>query len=595
MDHHISELLTLSGNKHRYQYFITILFFVYWLSLTSLIFSLAFLENQPVVSVYDPSSNKTVVESLSYETCDNPSVSYEVVETYKYSWVIDLGIQCEKLKVSLIGTMLSAGSLLGAIFYSFFTKRFGEKNVILVCNAIYFVLMFLTIFVNYYGFFLFTICASSMVMNMAEYSTFIILGSILPKDNKSIFCTFVNSALGVGGMIYVGLYYAFQQWKYVFIVTLSISAVLEVLTILFVVNSLQFFLDKKDYDGLLNALKYIAKFNGRLDMFNKEIETTKYKGILQAIKGGEAVLPTETPRTEFIGTPVQHVLKAHNEKDNDAHNNDKEKIVFNYGNTNSNDINNKGIISSQVELQHIQETPQTTTLNTLANNEDNNTETNTKPNNNYANVKLSAIALFKYKSVRCTFLLLCLLWFCTSALFNGLTIGVKSLPGNIFVNSLLLFAAETPSYYVAGVVMNTKALGRKYSLILFTGGFSLMCLMLVVLFKYEIPTIVFYLITRFCVMTAFCTYYTFCLESYPLSINKIAYGLNGACNSFGGIVIPFIVEYIERRMLYLIYCIVGGVCAGLMVFLKETRGKVIPDQIKEIEEEGKEKIPEVKV
>ena len=593
MEHHISQLLSLSGNKHRYQFFITILSFIYWLTLTSLMFSLAFLENQPLVSVHDPKTNKTVVESLSYETCDNPSISYTVVETYKYSWVINLGIECEKLKISLMGTCLSTGSLLGAIFYSFFTKRFGEKKVILVCNAIYFGIIFLSIFVNYYGFYLFALCSSAMAMNIVEYSTFIILGNIIPKENKSIFSTFVNSALGVGGMVYVGFYYAFKHWKYVFGVTLGISAVLEVLTIFFVDNSLQFYLDIKDYDGFLKALKFIAKFNGKLDEFNKEIETPKYQSVLQAIKGGEIMLPTATPRTELIETPVQHVLDSRDEKDN-AHI-DKEKIVFNnsHSNNNSNDINN-GIISPQIELQQIQEKPQTTTLNTLASNEC--LDVNNKPKSSGgSNVKLTPIALFKYKSVRCTFLLFCLLWFCTSALFNGLTIGVKSLPGNIFVNSLLLFAAETPSYYVAGVVMNTKVLGRKYSLILFTGGFSLMCLMLVVLFKYEVPTIVFYLLTRFCVMTAFCMYYTYCLESYPLSINKMAYGLNGACNSFGGMVIPFIVEYIERRMLYLVYCIVGGVCAGLMVLLKETRGKVMRDQIEEIEEEGKEKIPEVKV
>ena len=90
-------------------------------------------------------------------------------------------------------------------------------------------------------------------------------------------------------------------------------------------------------------------------------------------------------------------------------------------------------------------------------------------------------------------------------------------------------------------------------------------------------------------MSSFCIYYTYCLESYPLSINHLAYGLNGACNSLGGIIIPFIVEYIERRTLYLIYCIFGAVCVVLMIFLKETNGKPIPDQIKEIEETEKGK------
>ena len=52
--------------------------------------------------------------------------------------------------------------------------------------------------------------------------------------------------------------------------------------------------------------------------------------------------------------------------------------------------------------------------------------------------------------------------------------------------------------------------------------------------------------------------------------------------------IPFIVEYISRRTLYLIYCIFGAGCAVLMIFLKETNGQPIPDQIKELEVKEKE-------
>ena len=238
------------------------------------------------------------------------------------------------------------------------------------------------------------------------------------------------------------------------------------------------------------------------------------------------------------------------------------------------------IESPKIELQQIQ---QLRTPSTVPQQLSNEKKKETKKEN------VNVLSLFKYPSVRYTFILFCILWFCTSACYNGLTIGLKTLPGNIYINSLLLFIAETPGYFVGGVVMNTKVLGRKYSLMIFTGGFSLMCLMLVILFNYNTPTIVFYLLTRFCVMSSFCIYYTYCLESYPLSINHLAYGLNGACNSLGGIIIPFIVEYIERRTLYLIYCIFGAVCVVLMIFLKETNGKPIPDQIKEIEETEKGK------
>ena len=114
-------------------------------------------------------------------------------------------------------------------------------------------------------------------------------------------------------------------------------------------------------------------------------------------------------------------------------------------------------------------------------------------------------------------------------------------------------------------------------------------LCLYLLYNYNTPSIVIYLITRFFVCCAFCIYYTYCLESYPTSIAQIAYGINGLCNCLGGIVVPFIVEYVEKKTFYLIYFIFAIVCVLLMIFLKETNGKPIPEQIKEIEEEENKK------
>ena len=133
--------------------------------------------------------------------------------------------------------------------------------------------------------------------------------------------------------------------------------------------------------------------------------------------------------------------------------------------------------------------------------------------------------------------------------------------------------------------MNNRILGRKYSLVMFTSLFTLGNLLLYILFNYEIPSIVIYLITRFFVVSAFVIYYTYSLESYPISIAQLAYGINGSCNSLGGIVVPFVIEYVDNRTLYLIYAIFGIVCVLLMLLLKETNGQPVRDQIIEIEEE----------
>lgn len=601
MEEEIAQLVALAGNKNRYQYFIAFLCFLFWVNLTVLAFSLGFLENKPLISYYDAEKNETTVESMEYDHCDWDKSNYTIVETYKFSWVINLGLECEKLKVSLIGTFTSIGALLGAIFYSSFTKRFGEKKVILVSTAIFMLTFLIAIFVNYYAYYVVTVCLCMIMCNMVEYSTFVIISELVDKSQKSIISSCINAALGIGGIFYVLMFMAFKNWKHVFIVCIVFLAVLEVLTFFFMLDSLENYISHKDYDGFMKALRFIAKFNGRLDLFNKEIATEGYQNILKCIQGGGNLpLPLATPRTDILTTPAQNIMndnvntpglgpidereeKLDEEKNKDKINRKDE--VISSKDVVLNEIKKVDSIKAQIESPKIelQQIQQLRTPSTVPQQLSNEKKKETKKEN------VNVLSLFKYPSVRYTFILFCILWFCTSACYNGLTIGLKTLPGNIYINSLLLFIAETPGYFVGGVVMNTKVLGRKYSLMIFTGGFSLMCLMLVILFNYNTPTIVFYLLTRFCVMSSFCIYYTYCLESYPLSINHLAYGLNGACNSLGGIIIPFIVEYIERRTLYLIYCIFGAVCVVLMIFLKETNGKPIPDQIKEIEETEKGK------
>ena len=223
-------------------------------------------------------------------------------------------------------------------------------------------------------------------------------------------------------------------------------------------------------------------------------------------------------------------------------------------------------------------------------------EQNKKKSNQSRILKTNFWCLIKYPSIRYTFLLLSILWLCTSMLFSGLVIGMKSLPGSIFLNSIILFLAETVGYFCAGPSMNIKKLGRKGALMIYTGGFSLMCFLMVIFINYETLCIVLYIITRFFAMSSFCIYYTFCLESYPTSIKALAYGINGASNNLGGVIIPFIIEYLERRWLYLLYACLGLGCIIILIFLKETLGVIQPDNIREMELEiEKEKIDKYSV
>ena len=59
--------------------------------------------------------------------------------------------------------------------------------------------------------------------------------------------------------------------------------------------------------------------------------------------------------------------------------------------------------------------------------------------------------------------------------------------------------------------------------------------------------------------------------------------------NIGGIVVPLVIEYLPRRVIYLVYAILTGICSFLFLFLEETLGKNLPETIKEVEEEKKKK------
>ena len=327
MEEQISKFVSLAGNQHRYQYFMAFICFLFWADLTMLNFSLGFLENKPLISFYDKDKNETTVESMEYDHCDWDANTFTVVETYNFSWVIDLGLECEKLKVSMIGTLASGGSLLGAITYSFYTKKFGERKVILGANVFFMVVILISIFVNYYGYFLATVLLGMMSMNIIEYSVFVIISSIIVKNKKSIFSTSINSALGIGGIFYVLMFLAFKNWKYVFVVSISIAVVLEIITFFFFVDSLEQYVLKKDYDGFMKAIRFIAKFNGKLDTFEKEIKKDEYQDLLKKLRGDFIPVPISTPRSDIMHTP--HLKGNEPENKESSENNHKQETLQN--------------------------------------------------------------------------------------------------------------------------------------------------------------------------------------------------------------------------------------------------------------------------
>ena len=462
-------------------------------------------------------------------------------EDYKYSIITDFedGTECNKLKNSLIGTINSIGILLGNFLFHIIAGKFGYKNILFYFHIGHAAFLLVSIFWDNYYYFQVINCFVMFFTKCILNSSLVMNNEIVDLKYKAMISSFVNSGLGLGGMFYVLMYYLIKDWRYVFIVGVCLSAVSGIIIKIFFHDSLIQSLINKDYDRFYNDLLYIAKMNGREKEFKDGIENDeKYKNCLQKLK--------EYTQDSKSSTKVIEVKNSTNRENDD-----------------------KLITSANKENLPKQE---------------NNSKEEKKE------IKGSLLQIFKYSSVRYILIILSVGWFCNSTLFYGLVIGIKTLKGSQYRNAAILYLCDFCAYNISGFFSNSK-LGRKLSLQIFTLAYGIFCLVMFLVFDKNKDVVVgFYFCARLSMICGFCVYYSYAFESYPISVATYGYSFNATCSSIAGVVIPFIIEYIKEKYVFLIYAIEGVVCTLLFFFLKETRGKEREDNIKEIEEElNKEK------
>ena len=553
MDKDIHKIMELVGNKHCFVIFVIIINFVIWINTSTINYSVAFIEAKPEVEYED--NGKNVASKLNYEICEK--YKYNVTKDYKYSMITDFkdGTECNQLKTSLIGTVLSFGVFLGNFLFQVIPSKIGFKNLLVYFHYLHAVLLIISIFYKNYYYFqvlnFFIMFLTKIMLN----TSLVINNELVDLKYKSLISSFINSGNGLGGMFYVLLYFLLKDWRYVFIVGACISAVTGIIVHIFYYESLAQLLIDKKYNEFYNTLLSIAKKNKRLKEFEDGIsQNEEYKKCLEQLKS--------------------YTLTNKNEKESEKNEDKKIKNEENQKNTKSD------------ELLKIKEN--TTNRNNEKQNEENQSANsqknliNVKPNKK---IKGSFFQLFKYSSVRYIAIILSVGWFCNATLFYGLAIGIKTLKGSQYRNTAILYLCDFCAYNLSGLFSNSK-LGRKLSLQIFTFAYGIFCLVMCFTFDYNKNVVIgFYFCARFSMICSFCVYYTFAFESYPISVANIGYSLNSATCSVAGIVIPFIIEYLKEKYVFLIYGIFGVVCTGLFFFLKETRGMPRADNIKEVEEE----------
>ncbi|KAG1668051.1 Organic cation transporter 1 [Nymphon striatum] len=193
--------------------------------------------------------------------------------------------------------------------------------------------------------------------------------------------------------------------------------------------------------------------------------------------------------------------------------------------------------------------------------------------------------LFKTPKMRRNTLSFYYIWAVVSLLFYALTLNMKSLGGNLFLDMTIAGGLDTIGYFVT--VLLLVKIGRKYPTMcaLFLAGTCF-------LVSIPIPTNLEWLKTgislvgRACISVSFSIVYLYTAEVHPTVVRNIGVSTSSTCARLSSTLAPFSKELTKMTNPNVTKGIFGAlaITAGLVtLLLPETRNKILPETVEDVE------------
>lgn len=543
MDAKIEKLISHAGGQHRYQILSVVICFFIWTNADLNSIALPFLEKMPEVSYRNPKTGEMANTTLNYTICDAGKETYNITKQYDYSWVSEFDIECDRFKTGLVGSILFAGVMVGSFTFQFFADKFGRKNTttwFLLSMALYMILE--TLMKNIIPVMCFFFFGGALQCLIA-LGSFLLTSESTSVKKRALYGSIIQTGFSACGIFFIFFFRYVGNWRWVFYISAGSNLLCTICFHYLMVESPRFYCIKKDSEKFLQSLRGIAKFNKRSEVFEEELSKpeNEFDLVLAYIRGGGKV----------EGVTEESIIEEYMDYPENEENLEKINEKGEYNNISKNE-------KSEIQEKLITPSPP-----------------ETKPK------KRGFFDLVKYPSIRYKFLTLCVLWFCISGNYYGLTIHLKSLPGDIYINGILIYSFEACAYFFAGFMVNVKWAGRKkticFFLVVAVLGFSI--LLIRTLPDFLIVSFTF--ICRFGVAGVFNILYSYSLENYPTSVRAQGFGLNSTAARIGSIIFPMLMELLAEYMT-LFFVIMNFCCLLLMIFcMPETLGAPMLDKIPE--------------
>ena len=538
MDDEIEKIIELAGNQNKYQIQVLGITFMIWMCVDLIPISLAYLEKMPLVEYVGPNGNK-IQTLLTYEICNDYANSYTIVEPNGHSWVSEFNIECDNVKTGLIGTSSYVGVFIGAISTKFIIDTIGRKKSIYI-SCVLISLCFLLFFMPIRSIYFIYVCLiiTQFFCFIASSTSYISCIEVVSIKYRSIAGAFINFAYCICGILHIILYKYLQSWRINFLLASAITLTSSLMAVKFTRESARFYLIKNNPKRFIDNLHKISVNNGLENRFERYVVNKYYDE-------NEKNLDEKRKRVNTFSSASD--MKS-------------EALNFQKEDVNINDINFDEII---IKLK-------------------NNSKLREKNEGKTQVNKYNFFSLIKYKSQRYTFIIMNIIWFVVAALYYGLSLNLKNLPGDMYVTGIFLYGVEGISYLISGNLINIHWFGRKKSMIIFL---SISLIIYTLLDSLELENsyiiIIFALLSRLTIAVVFNIIYTYSAEVYPSVVKSFGFNINNMCSRLSGIFIPLLIEIFSKKIINYLFLSLNCLILILTFFLKETYGRPLTVMIPE--------------
>lgn len=153
-------------------------------------------------------------------------------------------------------------------------------------------------------------------------------------------------------------------------------------------------------------------------------------------------------------------------------------------------------------------------------------------------------SMFKSKFYRKVTLILSLAYAASTLVYYGLSYGVSTLSGSIYINNSINGALEAIAYCFTSPAI--EMFGRRITLVLLFIASGIACLghMIVIVIGSHSNITAF--VGKFCISGVFCALFTYSAELYPTELRSLGIGLTSMVGRLGSISAPFLLMLITQ-------------------------------------------------